>query len=240
MSLVKRARAAEEGVDRVSDDHGHSALIERDPAVPGALRVTLEGFEHPRIEEQWILPAADRPPAFHPADIPFLAGFACRIMRGGGHLIAVWRDDACPRPDPETMDALMASAPDEIRELAGASSDRMKREGGGEWLREAAAGLRERLSREDAVEWLGSLAAAADPDPRYVDAWVHVMEATLFDGWTKVVGEKPVGFAVRSLLASKDDRRRLITLSGMMGQTTLTLMEGPADRVAPPPPVGLS
>lgn len=226
LALLREAMDADEETSQVQDDRGHVIEIERDPEVPGAKKLSYVGPAEDSVPTQWRFPASSEPSSIYPDGVPFLPGMAASVVRGEESLLVYWRDDACPRPEPDQREMLESSMPGEVRATLHELRDGMK-EGGKmdrSKLAEVSLKLRELWAEDGMKEWLGSM-SDSDPDSRFVEGFEALAQACSDEGWTEAEDQEPLPFRAKSTVYAKAGRRRRITLHTMMDTSQMWLSE---------------
>lgn len=225
LALISKAMEADEEISQVQDDRGHVIEIERDPGVPGAKKLSYVGSAEDSVPTHWRFPASSEPSSLYPDGVPFLPGMAASVLRGEERLFVHWRDDfRCPEPD--QLETLESSMPDEVRATLHKLRDGMKE--GGEMdrskLAEVSRILRELWTEDGMTEWVGST-ASSDPDPRFVEGFEALAQACSDAGWTETEDREPQPFRAKSAAYTKAGRRRRIVLHTALGTSQLMLWE---------------
>jgi len=226
-AILGTAMRAPDDVSEIRDSEGRVAHIERHDSYPGAKRAYLDPAPPSgAIRSQWRLPATSAQPSFYPDALPFVSGLSASVMEGDTRLIATWRSDDPPRPEPEAVENLRSALPREMAEVftpdtlgAEDSSERISR------FREAFRSLRDRWTDDNVREWL--VATSADdrpPDPCFLEAYQAVLTQLLARGWVHRASESEPD-SVRSASLARGGRRLELRLSAPLGVGSLTLYE---------------
>lgn len=242
VSLMTEASAAPDDVSEVRDDEGGVARIERDPAYPGAKRISLDSAEEDAgISTQWILPATESRPSFYPDDVPFVPALACRVMEGKDRHFVTWRDEGCPVVDPERAKEFQESMPEAWREASASARKAAEAREAGEPAGEISfEEIRKSLDDEEVQEWMATMARATEPDPRYLAAYETALRISLESGWEEEPQEEAksdepvIPSAVRRASLTRGEARRTLVLTSMLGVGSLMMTQGPADAAHPP------
>lgn len=223
--LLKQAREAGNDVDEVSDDHGRSIRIERDPDLPEAMKLTFVGMEEETVREQWQIPATAAQPALYPESLPFVANIPCTIMEGDKGVMMHWRQLACPTP--AVAESFVESLSPEAQEVMKAIREGVTRDASDEDRTRELKRLREEVSEEDLSRWLSEASAGSEPDAIFVEAYEQLCSSTLENGWSENTDHEPLPHEKRSIRWHRAGMERRISVSCMMGMTQMSMIERP-------------
>lgn len=232
--LFIEARKAADDVSEIHDEEGGIVRIQRDPSYSGAKRLMFDSPAAPaRNQTQWILPATSIRPEFYPAGLPHLPDIASTVLEREGRTIATWRDEACPRLEPEEAERIESSMPEDFREFT-ATMKAFALQGKGDSPEAAATAkaFNHRMSMDDVKEWVASMSRPGELDARFSDGFEALLRESLAEGWVPEEGHGDHPSMGRSAALQKDGRQRHLLLTAPMGIGSLSLMEG----VLPPTP----
>ena len=224
LSLLAEAREAGKDVDEVSDGHGRSIRIERDPDLPDATKLTFVGMEEETVREQWQIRATAVRPGLYPESLPFVANIPCTIMAGDKGVMMHWRQLACPTP--AVAESFVESLPPKAQEVMKSIRESVGDDASDADRARELKRLREEVSEEDLSRWLSDASAGAEPEAGFVEAYEQLCSSNLEGGWSESTDHTPLPHEKRSTRFHRSDMERRISLSCIMGITQMSMFEG--------------